>query len=353
MTGTTPQSSSNDHYHHGPEQTELEKGLNTALTRVEPYSNQILIGFVVVALVLLAGIFWFRSSGARHTAGWDEFIKCRAPEDFLAVADNYPGLPVGEWARLQAARQFMSEGLAQALTNRETSDERLTKAKDSFDELIHSGRQPEVREESLYGLATCLEALSDGKDETAIDAYQQLLQEFPESQHRLWANERVAALKLKSTEGFYAWFRQQNPKPAERPKPQDVPAQPAEEGFPELNLPSEPQGDKTESGPITVPANPPADMSIQLPKVEGEAPKDFPAGEKPADGKPATEKTDAEKMDAKPAASKPVPESTPAATEKTPAAQAPPVPEAPAKPAETTPGDDATKNAPPAGADSK
>ncbi|SFI38167.1 tetratricopeptide repeat protein [Planctomicrobium piriforme] len=310
MTGTPPSTSSNDHYHHAPEQTELEKALNKGLTKAEPYSNQLLMAFIAVAVILVGGIFWYRSTGARQTAGWDEFAVCRAPDDYLALADKYPNLPVGEWSRLQAGRQFLAEGLGQALTNRASSDERLNKALGCYEQLVKLNGQPNLREEALYGLATCREALSDGDDKPAIEAYEQLLNEFPDSQHRLWAQERVNALKTKTAEGFYAWFRKQNPKPADRPKPQDIPSTPPEDGFSDLKLPT---GTPEK---IEAPAKPPTDMSIEIPKPMGDAPKDFPPGTTAPPAAPAT-----------PAL--PVPDAAPA-----PKSEAPATPATESKPAE-------------------
>jgi len=335
MTGTPNSTNPNEHFHHGPQPNELGKALNKGLTKAEPYSKTILI--VVVAAVIAAGayVFWQRSAAAQKQVGWDEFALSRAPDDYLALADKYPDRPVGQWARLHAGRQFLEEGLRQSLTNRSASDERLKQAKAAYEQLLKKNDNPRLREEALYGLATSLEALSDGNSKDALQAYEQLLQDYPESQHRKWAKERVAALKTKNAESFYAWFRKQNPKPADRPSPMDIPSNPPDEVFKDLlQLPQETSGT---SGTGTGAAD---EMKIELPKVEGESPKEFPENaEKPAAPEmkapdvpqaPATPAADA------PAATPPAPGDAPAAEPK-PAPAESPAPETPAPPAETPP----------------
>ncbi|HWL08839.1 MAG TPA: tetratricopeptide repeat protein [Planctomicrobium sp.] len=332
MTGTPESPNDNDHFHQTPQPNELGKALNKGLAKAEPYYHLILA--VVVAAVVVTGgyVLWMRSAEAQKKLGWDEFALCRAPDDYLAVADKYPNLPVGQWSRLHAARQFLGEGLGQSLTNREASDERLNKAKSSYESILKQKVKPELREEALYGLATTLEALSDGDPKEAIKAYEQLLNDYPESQHRLWARERVDALKTSNAETFYAWFRKQNPKPADRPSPLDIPSNPPEDVFKELQLPAGSESSQTSTPPA-------GEMKIELPKPDGDAPKSFPEGEekanmpapseqkkplevpaeqekpmtekapeKPAEKAPETKKPEAEKADA------PKPESNPDAT---------------------------------------
>lgn len=284
MAKSSPPLSGNEHYQHAPDQTELEKVLHKGLTAIEPYSNVILIACLAVTIVSVGVIVWYRNAQTQQLVGWDEFTVSRAPEDFIVLADKYPAAPVGAWARLEAGRLFLNEGLAQALTNRQSSDDRLQKAKEAYDKLLQPGQPAEIREAALYGMATCLEALSNGDTDPAIAAYEQLLQEFPDSQHRLWAEERVSALKNKDSSAFYAWFRTQNPKPADRPGPRDVSSAPGGEAqipdlkdLPDLKMPAGQPGELSATPGSTVPPVP------ELPLPLKEAPRAFPEkGEKPA-----------------------------------------------------------------------
>ena len=228
--------SSQEHFHHEKDRTELEKVLNKGLTRIEPYTNQILIGFLVVTILAVGGILWYRSTGVAGAAGWKEYNDARVADDYLAVARNYPNTPVGNWAKLTAGRAFLMQGIQLSLTNREASDEDLKKAKEAFESLLSSNASAQIREEALYGLATALEASSGEDLQPAITAYETLLEEFPGSEHRPWVMERVEQLKDGKASQFYAWFREQNPKPADRPLPRDFPPQ-GGLNIPDLELP--------------------------------------------------------------------------------------------------------------------
>jgi hypothetical protein len=78
-----------------------------------------------------------------------------------------------------------------------------------------------VREQALLGYAVTLETMSDGDTTEAVAAYEKLLEEFPDSRLKGYAADRAASLKTGGAQDFYAWFHQLNPKPPERPGPQD------------------------------------------------------------------------------------------------------------------------------------
>ncbi len=298
------------HFQHDADQTELEKWLNAVLSKAEPYSNQILMGFIAATVIAVVGIFWLRSTGEAASAGWTEYVANEAPDDYKEVAEEYPDTPVATWAQLQAGRLYLSEGLNAALSNRETSDKQLNNAKDSFETILKKTNAPAAaREEALAGLASTLEALSDSDTGPAIKAYEELLQEFPETTHGPWAQRRIEALKTGEAQNFYAWFRKQNPQPTDRPKPKDV-SNPAEEMLKNLEL----------TAPLDSAQETPAEMknaeetpaAPELPPVKTEEPK--------AEEKPATPSTDekAEKPEEKKAdsADKPASEEKPATEEK-------------------------------------
>jgi hypothetical protein len=286
MVGIPQKTSDSEHFHHAPDQTELEKAVNRGLTAIEPYTNHIMITCLAVTVVLAGAILWYRNAGSQQAAGWDEFALCRAPDDYAALAEKYPKSSVGNWALLEAARGFVTEGLSQALVNKDVSQERLEKAKSAYQTLLNSKVPPELREEALYGMATCLEALSEGDTAPAIDAYETLLQEFPESQHRLWAEERINALKSKDAQAFYAWFHKQDPKPADRPQPKDILNSDAKSDglMPELEAFGKDEGTgKGKSGT----ASPPVPPKVEMPKSTGEKAPEFPEGTKPTTKTPA------------------------------------------------------------------
>lgn len=222
-TSPTDNRPENQHFHHAPDQTELARFLSRLLTKIEPYTNLILIGFITVTIVGVGLIWWSRTEDASRSAGWQRFLATRAPDDFVLLANEYGNSKLGHWARLEAGRGFLDEGLSLATTNRSASDERLTHAKDAFQQLLTGRAQVSagIREEALFGMATTLEVLSGGETEPAVQAYQQLVQEFPNSRHVPWAQNRIDVLQSSNAEQFYAWFRAQDLKPSDRPAPRD------------------------------------------------------------------------------------------------------------------------------------
>lgn len=339
MAGTTPQPDTHEHFHHAPEKTVLEKNLAQGISVLERYSKQVLAGCLLLVLVIVGAVLWYRAGESRNAAAWTAFMECRAPEDFIQLADQHRNTPVGDWARLEGAKQFLQQGLARALTDRATSETALTNAKEAYQAILNNkSASNEVRQEALYGLATVLDATSDGNTKPAIDAYDALIKEFPNSPHRLWAESRANDLKTENAQAFYAWFSKQDPKPADRSGPKDIPS--LKSLIPDLNIE---EGDATskaadgEQAPelpagATMPAKaadtPAGEFPGDAPKSDEVKPESAPAPEMPAppkSEKPADEaKAAAPKADAAPEAPK---------AEPAPAADAPPESPAPeAKP---------------------
>lgn len=287
------------HFQHEADKTELEKWLTAGLTKIEPYSNQILMGFIGIAVVLIAVIVWSRSTGTARSAEWDQFVANDAPEDYLAQAEKNPNSPVSDWALLQAGRLFLGEGMQMALTNREASDKRLEQAIAAFEKLIQRPNAPDdAREQALYGLASAQEVLHGNEPSKALETYKKLISEFPESQFASWVERRIAELENPSTQEFYAWFRQQNPSPTDFREPNDgLPQQnneiPALENLDLLNDPNlllPPSGVGAENT-NTVPSE--KEMEKKADGDQESAPKAFPApGGLDAPGPSAEEASD-------------------------------------------------------------
>ena len=199
--------------------------------------------------------------------------------------------------------------MSNALSNREVSDTRLNEAVEAFEELLKNSKAPaKAREEALFGLGTAREVLSGSDPAPAIEAYQKLMKEFPESIHKAWVEQRILVLEKKPTQEFYAWFREQNPKPSDRQLPSDLlnnlPEPPETSDLdllsdPSLILPPTGTGAENEN---TVPTDEEMKAKEEAEKDSKPA-KPFPAPEgkaKPEDAKPAAPKTDKPTEEAKP-----------------------------------------------------
>ncbi len=329
-------------------QNELGRRLTTWGDRIEPHTNKILGGILVAMVLAVAFVVWQRSGTASATKAWTEYYECQNVADFENFLDEYPASPATPWARLEVARQRMLEGYRTSLTNRSDSLKALRKSKEQYETLLQEEAPPEIRERGLAGLAMVNEALCDGDVKPAEAAYNKLLQEFPETYYKRWAEARLEILKKPETSAFYAWYAKQDPKPADRPAPRDGrPLIPGSETLPKLEDLFNPEmmkekkpaaGEGLEIPAVdgkTPPAKPatkadekPGDPASPCPPKAEDAKKTEPTPpakpeadaatpEKPAPEKPAAEKpTEEPKKDAPPAEEKPAAETKPEATEK-------------------------------------
>ena len=304
-------------HHTHPEQTELAHWFTDFQRKIEPHTNKIVLAVILATIGIVGYQVMNRSAAAKKSEAWSKYAACTSADDFKEVADDHAGSEIEAWARLEAAREYIQTGVRLSMTNRKSSDENLNNGKEQLEKLLNAPTTSEdVREQALTQLAVCLESLSDGNTKPAIEAYEKLISQFPESHYVAWAKHRIEELKKPQTSEFYAWFHKAQPAPPERPKPQDV--KPGE--LPNIQL-----------TPETKPADGAA-PAAETPKTEEKpaetpAAPDAPAAEKPAEPAPPAE------TPAAPAPEKPA--ETPAA----PATEAPAAPAAdkPAEPAAEAP----------------
>jgi len=275
--------------------------------------NWILLAVAVVAIAIGAGglVYWKSSSGTAGQQGWREFASANKASDFGNVADKFPGTAAGSWARLMEGEIELNSGVRSSFTDRAAGRSDLKKAQENFEKLIADKATPsDVMERALFGLARAKEALPDKNlgpskiDDAAIETYQRLLTEFPISIYKDYAESRIAALKTGTAQDFYAWFEQQNPKPADREMPKDL-------------IPPSPDETKTATGTPVKTVPPPTTKSGAPAKPESSK-----AGTKPSPSPTSPAKPSAPSSSSK----------TPPSSSKTPAAD-----EGPAFPAPSSP----------------
>jgi len=209
-------------HRHELQTNDLSKLADKASHTLEAYYNQIMIGVCGVLLIAAVWIWWVRSERVAEAAAWADIAACRSPEEFAAAAEAHPGTEAARWARLQEAEGYLSTGLRETFTDREKALTDLGKAKERYEALLADrSLGARLRERAMFGYARALEATAGSDLTPAIEAYENLLKEFPNSPFAAEAKEQVAALKDSRMQSFYAWFQQQNPKPPEPAKPQD------------------------------------------------------------------------------------------------------------------------------------
>ena len=208
--------------HHLAE-NDLAQILDRWLKKVEPYSNQILVGILVATVVTLGVVFFSKSNTSAAEEAWASFVSAESADDFATVADDHPNSDIAIWARLRAGELYLAQGMQTVVSDRKSTTERLEQAESSFNDVLSAGTiPPRAREQALYGLAVVKETISDGNTQPAIETYEALLEAFPDSRFTGLAKQRIEQLKSEDTQSFYAWFDKQPRKPDERPEPKDL-----------------------------------------------------------------------------------------------------------------------------------
>ncbi len=208
--------------HHLAE-NDLAQILDRWLKKIEPYSNQILLGILIGTVAILGILFFARSGASASEEAWTKFAAAESADDYATVADDYPHSNVTTWARLRAGELYLAQGMQTAVSDRKSTTERLEQAESSFNQVLQAQSvSPEAREQALYGLAVVKETLSDGNTQPAVETYEELLKSFPDSRFAGLAKHRVDALKTEEAQSFYAWFDKQERRPDQRPEPKDL-----------------------------------------------------------------------------------------------------------------------------------
>jgi hypothetical protein len=245
-------------HRHELAENDLSKILSRWLQKVEPHSNKILLAALILTVVVIAVVYGMKSATVNQSAGFADLAKAQTAAEFQNVADDYPDSLVGTWARLRSAEEFLDEGIRLSVSNRSGSNDSLENSREAFDKVLKTPDVPtEIREKALYGMGVCLESLSDGDTASAIEVYETLLREFPDTRYKFLAESRIAALKTSGAQQFYAWFREQNPKPEDRPKPRDFPSD-----LFGLNPPEEPQRGTSDDDASGLPPPPPSAENV-------------------------------------------------------------------------------------------
>ena len=286
-------------------------------------------GIIAIAFLLACGIYYWRTTAAVEAAAWNELSQSETADQFAKVATDFEGSRAAGWAKLRAANSYLETYLRDSFENREKANTDLKNAKEILTGLTKTGGPSEFRQQVLFAYARATEMGLEGDTKPAVDAYEALLKDYPDTVFKREAELRIRALKSPRAQEFYSFFSKQNPKPAAPPKPNDAkaggfggggdPFKAITPGLGEIQ-------DKAATGVGGVPLlSPPKLPELTLPGDEKttEPATEKKATEEKADEKPATEEQPAAD---KPAEEKAAPEKAEEKkadekTEETPAAE--------------------------------
>lgn len=208
---------------HELETNDLADWLGQSIERTRPYFTAITAGVVAVVVIVGAVAVLRYRSQVRQSEGWDRYQGAMLSGDSAAlegVANEFSGTPVGVWARLQIADAHLINGTSALFTDREQARSELLKAVDAFKAARDETRTPLLAQRAWFGLARAHESLDEL--DRAREAYQAIIDRWPESALAEASKSRLDDLNRDSTKRFYDWFAQQSPSPITTGGPGDA-----------------------------------------------------------------------------------------------------------------------------------
>jgi hypothetical protein len=154
----------------------------------------------LLGLVLFSNIVWTGTSANAEV--WAKMESVKSPADRVQLAEEFPGSSAAIWARLQAATEYYNQGFADLPNNRDVALPNLQKAVANFDEVIKQAPvdSPQARAAAL-GKARALEARNELAK--AIEQYELVVKNWPESSEAATAKKLAEALKKPEAVAFY------------------------------------------------------------------------------------------------------------------------------------------------------
>ena len=191
---------------------------------------QTITGAVLLCFVAVAAYAYFTSSrDSAREAGWAEYLGATANRDPVALqtlADGNIGT-VSAFARQASAQAKLIEASSAVYTNRQTAKTGFTEAATAFEQAItQAGNNELIKKRSIWGLGQAREGLNELAK--AKQAYQQILDTWPDTPLAQQAQRRIESLDDPKTKEFYDWFFAQTPPAAKLPASGSIPNLPFE-----------------------------------------------------------------------------------------------------------------------------
>ncbi len=224
---------------HRLQENVLAKSLKGVVEAITPYANAIL-AVILLGVVLLGVWKWWQTQSAHAAASaWEDLYTAMAANDTAAldrVMEQNPGTEVASWAAILTGDMHLTSGCQDLFTNKATAGQQLRKAVDKYMKVRSESRTPALRERATYGLGRAYEALcgtrqSEGEMNKAVQAYEEVVKNWPKETYAGAASQRLADLKEAKTKEFYDKFAQYDPQPA------FTPASPGQPLFDSKSLP--------------------------------------------------------------------------------------------------------------------
>ena len=182
---------------------------------VQPYSNAILGGVLLITVAIVAVILWAQKSKADTAQAWEDVfvaLSSGRPGELDSVSEQYEDSNVVNSANLIAGELHLEDGCNQRFISRSGAEHELAKAWDNFQAVLENTRKPEFRERATFGVARVHDAR--GEMNKAIEQYGKVREQWPEGVYVVRAGRNMKNLQRSSTKAFCDNFAEFDPRPA-------------------------------------------------------------------------------------------------------------------------------------------
>jgi hypothetical protein len=278
---------------HELQHNQLADWLGELIVHAQRYSQAIVATIVGVAVIVGAYVFLSGRTARQEGVAWARYLAASDSsttdglESLTNLANLYPKMKGGQWARLTLADAQLNQGLEQLFNDRAAANLSLSNAVENYQRLRGQKPADDLLERVALGLGRAYEGLN--KLNEARDEYGRLIKNYPNSLYVSEARQRLAALDREETRDFYDWFARQDLKPPAEQRAAGLPPG-KKPSFDLKNLPAE--------GPLFEMNSPLKDSKNQTeaPAAEkAENKTEKPAADKASSDKPASGDADAEK----------------------------------------------------------
>lgn len=243
---------------------DLAESTLAVVDRIRPHLRTIGLLAILVLVSLAAWNLIMEQQTALKAASWDALNGSANLDELADVQRRFPNSDAARWSGLLQGGAALEEGVTRMFTAPQSAKMKLEEAAGFYVGLLADKPRGMVAERAIFGLAKARECL--GQFDEALQGYETLVKEHPDSPFREQAENRIAALGRPQTREWYAWFAEQTPGAADldmqpaapETTPDPAAAAPAPNGEPAAPAAAPPSEPAAPAEPTTEPAAPPS-----------------------------------------------------------------------------------------------
>jgi hypothetical protein len=197
---------------HELEANELAIRLGKITEAIQPRARAVVAGIVAIVAIVLIIQYSGSTSSTRQTEGWDRYAAATSSGDTFeldSLGEEFKRAPVGSWARLVLADQYLSTGVRETFRDRAQANSDIDRAITNYEAVRENASHDLLKQRAHFGLGRAHESLS--KLDKAQQNYKAIVDGWPDSALAVAAQSRLDDLALRRTRAFYDWFALQSP----------------------------------------------------------------------------------------------------------------------------------------------